>query len=119
VTRYWIIACLALVAALSVSQCRSANTEKEIAQSSQAVAEGSTLAAHDAGLVLDGGRTRDERTARTAEKNRELILQAPGADSPVPPAVLDAVNLGMCQYASTPGCAEVLGQHSAELPETR
>lgn len=102
---------MVLLLALSVTSCRSAQKDELFATAGEKTAEGGADAARDANKILDRARARDTHITITEERHRDAILAAPGADAPLDPGFVDAVNRGLCEYASTPGCAEVLGQH--------
>lgn len=84
-----------------------------------AVATGQAAASSDAAAILDAGRPRDTRTIVIRETNRDQILSAPGATTPLDLELVRRARVGLCNYrahAGDAGCAEVRPVGAGELP---
>lgn len=85
----------------------------EATATGQAVVSGAqVLTAADVAAIVDAARKRDTQAIVIREENRNAIMQAPGADVRLDPALIERTNRGLCRYTvndGQPGCAALRG----------
>ena len=65
------------------------------------VGEGAAQAALEAERIAQAGADRDRTIITQREVIREQILTAPGADQPLDPGLIAAINRGVCKRAAS------------------
>lgn len=69
--------------------------------------------------IIIAGDARQHLDIQVHQDNAHAIAQAPGADTPINPALIAAADRGLCRYASQsadPGCAGLRQPDPAVLP---
>lgn len=73
----------------------------------------------DAQAIVQQGQQRDLNIHVIQDQNARAIAAQPGASSALDPALVSAINLGVCRYrpnSDDPRCVQMLGQHPTQLP---
>lgn len=86
-----------------------------VAKAGGIIAQGQAAAGRDAVGVVVGNADTQAATDQTTKENRDAILNAPGAQAPVDPAVGDAGRRAVCMRQSArdlPACKRLLNPGS-------
>lgn len=98
---------------------KSLKNEVAAAEANVEVAKGQTAAGADAAVIADKGATREDRIRSTRSQNREVIIAAPGANTPLDPALVAAGIRALCMYddlyAADPQCSEMRAASAAAI----
>lgn len=95
--------------------------KEETVAANATVAAGQAQAAQQAQQIVVAGEARDHVDLTIHQENAHAIASAPGADAPLDPGMVAAVNRGLCRYqtlATDPRCHELRQPDPAELPST-
>ncbi|HEY2178081.1 MAG TPA: hypothetical protein VGH15_05815 [Caulobacteraceae bacterium] len=99
---------------------KKALARAQIQAGTASVAAGQAQAETAAQRIIVAGEAHDHLDIQVHQSNAQAIASAPGADRPLDPGLVGAVNRGLCRYqafAADPGCAGLLETHPAELPD--
>jgi hypothetical protein len=105
-----LVVLLILMTWLWLGESRRRSVETATARSQAAVATAGSGLAAAASTAVDANHQAALRSETLSRENQNAILNAPGADAPVDPALRDAWLDGLCRraaYRDHPRCASV------------